>query len=85
VHVGDTALSLADPGALQLDVLGSEAVEQTAPLAEEHWDDMKLELVEHAGSKCEPCDSGACDGGVGASVALEFMPKRNSELIGIRG
>jgi hypothetical protein len=36
VHVGDTALPLKDPGALQLDVLGSEVVEEAAPLAEEH-------------------------------------------------
>ena len=84
MRVGDTALSLEDPGALQLDVLGSEALEQTAPFAEEHRYDMELKLVEDAGSKCE-LDSGACDGGVGASVALEYMPKRNSELIGIRG
>ena len=46
---------------------------------------MKLELVDHARQQVRLCDSGACDGGVGASVALEFMPKRNSELIGIRG
>ena len=26
-----------------------------------------------------------CDRGVGAGVAPEFMPKRNSELVGIRG
>ena len=83
--MGDTALSLEDSGALQLDVLGSEALEQTAPLAEENRYDMKLKLVEHAGSKCEPCDSGACDGGVGATVALEYMPTRDSELVGIRG
>jgi hypothetical protein len=35
VHVGDT-VPLEDPGALELDVLGSEVVEETAPLAEEH-------------------------------------------------
>ena len=34
VHVCDAALSLEDPGALQLDLLGGEALEQTAPLAE---------------------------------------------------
>jgi hypothetical protein len=50
-----------DPGALELDLLGSEAVEQTAPLAEEHRDDMELELVEDAGSKCELRGSGAMD------------------------
>ena len=53
MHVGDAALPLEDPGALQLDLLGSEALEQTAPLAEEHRDDMELELVEDAGGKCE--------------------------------
>jgi hypothetical protein len=34
--VGDAALALEDSGALQLDVLGTEVVEETAPLAEEH-------------------------------------------------
>ena len=33
VHVGDTVLSLEDSAAIQLEVLGSEALEQTAPLA----------------------------------------------------
>src|SRR4029450_10135728 len=59
VHVGDTVLPLEDPGALQLDLLGSEALEQTAPLAEEHRNDMELELVEDAGGKCELRRSGA--------------------------
>jgi hypothetical protein len=36
VHVGDTGLPVEDPGALQLDVLGTEVVEETAPLAEKH-------------------------------------------------
>lgn len=36
------------PGALQLDVLGTALVEETAPLAEEHRDEMDLELVEDA-------------------------------------
>jgi hypothetical protein len=43
--VGDTVLPLEDPSALQLDVLGSEVVEEAAPLAEEHRDEMDLELV----------------------------------------
>jgi hypothetical protein len=43
--VGDTALPFEDPGALELDLLGSEAFEQATPLAEEHRDDMELELV----------------------------------------
>lgn len=55
VHVGHAVLPLEDPGALQLDLLGSEALEQTAPLAEEHRDDVEFELVEDAGGKCEPC------------------------------
>jgi hypothetical protein len=41
VHVGDTAILLEDPGALQLDLLGGEALEQTATLAEEHRDEME--------------------------------------------
>ena len=32
VHVGDTALPLEDPGALELDLLGGEALEQSAAL-----------------------------------------------------
>jgi hypothetical protein len=47
VDVGDAALSLEDPRALELDLLGSKTLEQTAPLTEEHRDD--LELVEDAG------------------------------------
>ncbi len=49
VHVGDSVLPFEDPGALQLDLRGSEALEQSAPLAEEHRDDVKLDLVEGAG------------------------------------
>ena len=51
VHVGDTVLSLEDPGALQFDRHGSEALEQTAPLAEEHRDDVELHLVEDPGGE----------------------------------
>ena len=57
VHVGDTGLPLEHPGTLELDLLWSEALEQTAPLAEEHRDDVQLELVEDAGGKGEPRDS----------------------------
>ena len=53
MHVGDTVLPLEDPGAFQLDLLRGEALEQTASLAEEHRDDMELELVEDAGGECE--------------------------------
>jgi hypothetical protein len=48
VHVRDASLSFEDPDALQLDVLGSEVVEEPAPLAEEYRDEMDLELVEDA-------------------------------------
>ncbi len=61
MHVGDAALPLKDSGALQLDLLGSEALEQSAPLAEEHRDNMELELVEDAGGKCQLRDCGAVD------------------------
>jgi hypothetical protein len=62
VHVGNAALSREDPGALQLDLLGSEALEQTAPLAEEHGDEMDLELVEDAGGERELRGSRASPG-----------------------
>ena len=60
MHVGDT-VPLEDPGALQLDVLGSEVVEETAPLAEEHRDEMDLELIEEAGSERELRNCSAVD------------------------
>ena len=49
MQVRDTVLALQDAGALQLDLLGSEALEQQAALAEEDGDDVELELVQHAG------------------------------------
>ena len=60
MHVGDT-VPLEDPGELQLDLLGGEIVEETAPLAEEHRDEMDLELVEEAGSERELRGCGAVD------------------------
>ncbi len=48
MHVRD-AVPLEDPGALELDVLGAEVVEAPASLAEQHRDEMDLELVEDAG------------------------------------
>lgn len=39
-----------DPGAPQLDVLGTALLEETAPLAEEDRDEMDFELVEDAGA-----------------------------------
>jgi hypothetical protein len=59
--MGDTVLALEDPGALQLDLLGSEAFEQTASLAEEHRDDVELDLVEDACRECELRGSGTVD------------------------
>src|SRR6266545_845910 len=49
MQVRDTVLALEDAGGLQLDLLGSEALEQQAALAEEDGDDVELELVQHAG------------------------------------
>ena len=49
--MGDTALALQYPGAFELDVLGSEVVEQPSPLAEEHRDDVELDLIKDAGSE----------------------------------
>jgi hypothetical protein len=61
VHVGDAVLSLEDPDALQLDLDRIEALEQTAPLAEEHRDEVDLELVEEAGRERELRDCGSVD------------------------
>ena len=59
--MGDAALALEDPRALELDVLGAEVVEEAAALAEEHRDEMDLELVEDAGGERELRGSGAVD------------------------
>ncbi len=48
-------------GALELDLLGIEVVEEAAALAEEHRNDMDLELVEDAGGERELRDRGAVD------------------------
>jgi hypothetical protein len=61
VHVGHTGLALEDSGALELDLLGTESLEQAAPLAEEHRDDVELDLVEDAGCERQLRDSGAVD------------------------
>src|SRR5919107_1556181 len=61
VQVGDTLSPLEDPGALQFDVLGIEVLEETAALAEEHRDEMDLELVEDAGGERELRGCGAVD------------------------
>ena len=55
MHVGDTVLPLEDPGALQLDLLGSKALEQTVPLAEEHRDEKDLELEPARPFPQKPC------------------------------
>jgi hypothetical protein len=61
VQMGDTSLRLEDPGALQLDVPRIALVEETAPLAEEHRDEMGLEFVEDAGGERESRGCGAVD------------------------
>jgi len=54
MQMGDTALSLEDAGAFQLDLPRCKALEQTAPGAEENRNDMELELIKNACSECEP-------------------------------
>jgi hypothetical protein len=49
VDVGHT-VPLEYPGAFKLDLFGTEMVEQTTPLAEEHGDEMEFELVQKASS-----------------------------------
>src|SRR5215217_5362450 len=81
VHVGDPALSLEDPGALELDLLGSKALEQPTPLAEEHRDDMELELVEDAGGQRELRDSGAVDEHVRVTRSLLGLTHRAGDVV----
>src|SRR5215218_3562374 len=81
VHVGDAVLPLEDPGALQLDLLGSEALEQTAPLAEEHRDDMELDLVEDTGSERELRGSGAVDQHVLVARSLLGLSRRTRDVV----
>ena len=79
--MGDAALPLEDPGALQLDLLGSEALEQSAPLAEEHRDNMELELVEDAGGKCQLRDCGAVDQHVLVARSLLGPSHRSRDVV----
>ena len=44
VHLGDAALALEHPRALEFDLHGSEALEQPAPMAEEHATKQRAEL-----------------------------------------
>src|SRR5919198_1938055 len=59
VDVRHPVLALEKPGALQLDLLGGQVVKQAPPLAEEHGDDVELELVEDARGQRELGDRGA--------------------------
>ena len=43
VQMGDACVSLEDPSALQLDLLGSKAFEQASALAEEHRNDVEFD------------------------------------------
>jgi hypothetical protein len=51
VQVGDAVLALEGSGALEFDVPGREVVEEPAPLAEEHRDEVNLELIEDAAAR----------------------------------
>jgi hypothetical protein len=77
-------LALEDPGALQLDVLGREVVEETTPLAEEHRDEMDLELVEDAGSERELRGCGAVDQHVLVARSRLRLGHRGLDVVQIR-
>src|SRR5215203_2142464 len=79
VKVGDT-VALEDPGALKLDVLGSEVVEKAAPSAEEQRDQMDLEFVEDAGSECELRGAGTVDQHVLVAGSLLGLGHRGSDV-----
>src|SRR5215204_1081245 len=61
MHVGDAALALEDPRAFELDVLGTEVVEEAASVAEENRDEVDLDFVEDAGGERELRGGGAVD------------------------
>ena len=51
MQVGDAPVADEDAGALELDLLGGESLEQAPARSEEHRDDVELELVEDAGGE----------------------------------
>ncbi len=61
-----------------------EAREQTAPLAEQHRDDVELELVEDTGGKSELCGSGAVDEHVLVTRSLLGPSHRSRYVVHIR-
>src|SRR6266511_2680711 len=71
MQVADTILALEDAGGLQLDLLGSEALEQPTALAEEDGNDVELELLQHPGCEREPGHAGAVNEHV--LVARRFL------------
>jgi hypothetical protein len=79
VHVGDT-VPFEDPGVL-LDLLGTEVVEQTTSLAEEHGYDMELELVEQAGGERELRGRRAVDEHVPVARSLLGLGDRGLESV----
>ena len=83
MHVGDAALALEDAGALELDLLGGEAVEEAAPLAEQHRDDVELELVEDAGGERELRDRGAVDQHVPVAGGALGLGHRGRDVVHI--
>src|SRR5688572_2931159 len=57
-QVGDASFSFEDSDALQLALLDAEVLEQTAAVAEQHGDEVDLELVEEP--ECEGALRDAC-------------------------
>src|SRR4051794_15716010 len=82
--MGDAVLSLEDPRALQLDLPRWKAVEEAAPLAEKHRDDVELELVEDPGGKCKPSDPGAVDEHVPVARLLLGSSHRHPDVRHVR-
>jgi hypothetical protein len=79
--VGDAALPLEDPSALQLDLLRGEVFEETAPLAEEHRDDVELDLVEDAGRERQLRYPGAMDEHVLLACGLLGSIRRGRDVV----
>jgi hypothetical protein len=80
VHVCDTVFASRMRVRCSL-ICSGEALEQVAPLAEEHRDDMEVELVADAGGECELRGSGAVDQHVLVAPSLLGLGHRGADVV----
>jgi hypothetical protein len=66
--VGDTGLSFEDPGALELDVLGTEPVEESPAFSQQNRNQVDLQLVE------EPRPATTAPVAIASSITTPLAP-----------